>query len=68
MLLLNYQTLRISIISGTFNFGTNVDLIGGQYMIKIIFDIKIEITIFEISIVPNFRKFWALLILGPIWV
>ena len=38
----------------------------GKYLIKIIFDIKIEIGIFDISNVPNFNKFWALLILGPI--
>ena len=41
-------------------------LIGRKYLIKIIFDIKIEIDIFEISNVPNFNKFGALLILGPI--
>ena len=29
----------------------------GKYFIKIIFDIKIEISIFEISNVPNFNKF-----------
>ena len=37
----------------------------GKYFIKIIFDIKIEIGIFEVSNVPIFNKFWALLILGP---
>ena len=30
-----------------------------KYLIKIIFDIKIKIGIFEISNVPNFNKFWA---------
>ena len=34
---------------------------GGKYFIKIIFDIKIEIGIFEILDVPNFNKFWAFL-------
>ena len=29
----------------------------GKYSIKIIFDIKMEICIFEISNVPNFNKF-----------
>ena len=38
-----------------------------KYLIKIIFDIKIEIEIFEISIVPVFNKLRVLLILGPIW-
>ena len=31
------------------------------------FNIKIEIGIFEISNVPNFNKFGALLIFGQIW-
>ena len=31
-----------------FNFGTNLDLTGGKYFMKIIFDIKIEIDIFKI--------------------
>ena len=35
---------------------------------KSIFDIKIEIGMFEISIRPNFNKFWAFFILGPTWV
>ena len=39
----------------------------GKYLIKIIFDIKIEIDAFEISNVPNFNKFRAFLILEPIW-
>ena len=30
---------------------------GGKYLIKIIFHIKIEIGLFEISNVPNFKKF-----------
>ena len=36
--------------------GTNLDLTGGKYFIKIIFDIKIEIGIFEISIRPSFNN------------
>ena len=46
-----------------FNLGTNLGLTGGKYFINIIFDIEIEIGLFEISIRPNFNKFWALLIL-----
>ena len=41
-------------------------LAGVNYLIKIIFDIKIEIGIFQISNVSNLNKFWAFLILGPI--
>ena len=40
----------------TFNFETNLGLTGGKHLIKIIFDIKIEIGIFEISNVQNFNK------------
>ena len=36
---------------------TNLGLRGGKYLIKIIFDIKIEIGIFEISNVTNFNEF-----------
>ena len=39
----------------------------GKYFIKTIFDIKIQIGIFGISNVPNFNKFWALIILQEIW-
>ena len=42
-------------------------LAGGKYFLKIIFDIKIKIGIFEITNVPNFNKLWALIILGLIW-
>ena len=42
-------------------------LAGGKYLIKIIFVIKIEIGVFEISNVSHFNKFLALLILGPSW-
>ena len=40
-----------------FSFGTNYGLTDGKYFIKIIFDIKIELDIFEILIRPNFNKF-----------
>ena len=42
-------------------------LTGDKYLIKIIFDFKIEIYIFEISNVPSFNKIWTLLVLPPIW-
>ena len=41
----------------TFHFGTNLDQTGVKYLIKIIFDIKIEIGIFEILHVTDFDKF-----------
>ena len=41
----------------TFNFGTNLSLTGAKYLIKIIFVIKTEIDIFEISNVSSFNKF-----------
>ena len=44
-------------ILGIFDFGTISALIKGKYFIKIIFDIKIEIGIFETSTVPSFNKF-----------
>ena len=40
---------------------------GGKYFLKIIFVIKIEIGILEILHEPNFDKFCAFLLLGPIW-
>ena len=43
-------------------------LTGSKYLIKRIFDIKIEISIFEISNVPNFNKSEAFLTLRTIWV
>ena len=43
-------------------------LTGSKYLIKSIFDIKIEIGIFEISNVPNFNKSGAFLTLRTIWV
>ena len=36
--------------------GTNLDLIGGKYFIKIVFDIEIEIAVLEISNMSNFNK------------
>ena len=47
-------------------FGTNLGLEGGKQLIKIIFDKKVKIGIFDISNVPNFNKLGAFLILGPI--
>ena len=40
----------------TFNFATNLRRASGKYLMKIIFDIKREIGIFEISNVPNFNN------------
>ena len=45
-----------------FGFETNLGLIIVKYFKKIIFDIKIEIGIFEKSNVPNFNKFHAFFI------
>ena len=56
---------QISINSEHFWFWTNLGLAGGKYLIKIIFDIKTEMNIFEISMRPNFNKFWAFFTLGP---
>ena len=64
---LKYLLDQVSINSDFFNYGTNLGLAGGKYFMKIIFDTKIEIGIFEISFVSNFKKFWAFLILGPAW-
>ena len=50
-----------------FNFGTKVTLTGGKYLIKIIFDNKIEIPIFEISKRSNFNKLSIFFILRSIW-
>ena len=58
---------KISISSEHFCFGANLGLTSHKYFTKNIFGIKIEIGIFQISIKPNFNKFLALLILGPIW-
>ena len=58
---------KISINSEHFDLGSNLGLKIGKHSIKIIFDNKIEIGMFQTSNVPNFNKFGALLILGPIW-
>ena len=63
----NIKCAKFQLILGTFNFGTNLGLKGRKCLIKIVFDIKVEIGILEISNVSNFSKFWALLILGPTW-
>ena len=54
-------------ILSIFNFGTSMILRAGKYLIKIIFDIKIEMGIFEISNVLNFNNFSEFLSLEPIW-
>ena len=41
-----------------FDFGNSLGLAIGKKKKKIIFDIKIEIGIFEISNVPNFNESW----------
>ena len=43
--------------SQSLHSGTNLGLTGGKYLIKIVFGIKIENSILEISNVPNFNKF-----------
>ena len=53
-------------ILGTFNVGTNFGLSVGKYFSKTFFNFKIKFGIFEIPNVPNFNKFCAFLILGPI--
>ena len=40
-----------------FNFETNLGVTGGKYFIKLIFDIKIEISILKILDVPSFDNF-----------
>ena len=47
-----------------FVLGTNLGQRSGKYLMKLIFDIKIEIGIFEISNVPNFDKSWAFFYFG----
>ena len=48
----NFNKFRILLL-----LGANLGLIGGKYLIEIIFDTKIEIGIFEISNVLDFSKF-----------
>ena len=48
----------------SFNFATNLGLIGGEYLIKLIFDMKMEIKIFETSDGLNFNKLKSFRILG----
>ena len=48
---------KFQYILDNYNFGTTLGLTGDKYFIKIIFDIKIKIGIFEISNVPNFNNF-----------
>ena len=52
-----YRMCQVSIILSTFDFVINLGRAGGKYLIKIIFDIKIEIGVLEISHVPNCNKF-----------
>ena len=59
---LKYGMCHISINFEHFYFGSNLDQRGGKYLTKIIFDIKIEIGIFEIPNVSNFNKSRAFLI------
>ena len=40
---------QTSVNLSIFNFGTSLSLTGGKHLIKIIFDIKIEIDIFKLS-------------------
>ena len=54
---MTYRMFQISINSEHFYSGTNFGRTGGKYLIKIIFDTKIEIRMFEMSIVLNFNKF-----------
>ena len=52
----NIKRAKFQQILSIFNFGTNFGLTESKYFIKIIFDIKIEVGIFEISKIPNFKK------------
>ena len=63
----NIKYAKFQWILSIFNFGNNLGRNGGKYLIKVVFDIKIEIALFEISNIPNFNKSWAFLILAPIW-
>ena len=48
------------------HFGANLGLTDGKYFRKFIFEFKVEIGIFEMSIRLNFNNFWAFLILGEL--
>ena len=62
----HFSHIKTSILADL-NNGTSLGLAGGKYFVKIVFDIKIKIGIFEISNVLNFSNFWALLSVGSIW-
>ena len=63
----NIKCTKFQYILSSFNFGTNLGWTGGKDSTKIIFNIKINIRIFEVLHVPNFNKFWAFLTLAPFW-
>ena len=48
------------------HFGASLGLTDGKYFRKFIFEFKVEIGIFEMSIRLNFNNFWAFLILGEL--
>ena len=48
--------IKFQFILSSFNFGTNLGLTGGKYLIKTIFDIETETGIFEIWNVANFKQ------------
>ena len=62
----HFSHTKTSVLADLIN-GTNLGLAGGKYFIKIVFDIKIKIDIFEISNVLNFSNFWPLLSLRSMW-
>ena len=45
-------------ILSIFNYRTKLGLTSGKYSINNVFEVKIEIRMFEISIRPDFNKFW----------
>ena len=63
-------TLRLKLISNSFwyfkYFNLPIMIFAKIFRHSIIFDIKIEIDIFEMSHMSNFNKFLAFLVLGPI--
>ena len=62
------KCVKLQWILSAFDFGTTLGPTGGKYLIKIIFDFKIEIDILKILGGPTFDKSWAFLTLGLIWV